>query len=202
MKQIKIIIVLFFSSFVVHSQTDSSKVEKKIVKFNERFRFGFFRPIPLGNNTYAKDIKPIIGLNTRLSILSIYDFNLGAGVDFGFYSIKRPENIGTFKNGKTLAFHFEINRDIKINSNIKLIPFLDLGQNNLTFKEKGVKIMRQNGNSFKIGCLTNFKIDKTASYYLGLEYSSVKYDIKTIPELEDYFNRSKQIVFLLGINLN
>jgi hypothetical protein len=202
MNRYKLAIALLFSLFSVIAQNDSIKVEKKIVRFTEYFRVGIIKPISLGNNTYSEDIKSKFGINSSLSIISIYDFNLGAGADISWYSIEKPENIGTFSNAKTLAYHFEINRVIKLNTSFNLIPYIGIGQTNFILRERNVKRLNKNGNLYRIGFLNSYKLDNTANIYLGLEYNTTKFNIQTIPELVDYYNQNNQFVVSFGFLMN
>lgn len=178
------------------------KKTKSILTFKPEFSLYAIAPNNFGDNYLAKANKPHIGIGANFNFVKVYDFKLGMGYDYIYYSITDVSRAGNIGSSRYNSFYGILAYEINLSNEISIHPYLGLGGVNLNFKSGNRGFGHQTGTDFRIGCNIDYKLDKTISAFAGIGYVSTKYNIYTAPEYISFYDISKMLQINIGIKIN
>lgn len=188
--------------FCIKLSYGQEKNTKSILGFKPDFNLYAIIPSNFGDNYLSKATKPNVGLGANLYILELKHFQIGMGYEYINYSttdITRAGNINTTRNSSLFGL---LGYKIKVSNNFNLQPYLGMGSVKLKFKSTDRNFGHQDGNNFRIGFNTNYKLSHSFFVFAGVSYVSSKYNINTSPEFVSFYDNSKAIQLNLGVKIN
>lgn len=194
----KVVILLFFTLQLTAQENDSIK-KNKTIEFHETFSIYSIIPNQIGNHTLAKDYKNRFGLGSRLTLISIKNFNIGLGGEYISYKVTNSSNAGNFSYGNYKNAFVIINYPIIIAKKIQINPTTGIGLLEFTQRERSVRYSNQNGSNYRIGISTDYELGKEIDAFFGVEYIYTKFKLNANPEILDYYGKSNQFQITLGI---
>ncbi|KQX15480.1 hypothetical protein ASC72_00970 [Flavobacterium sp. Root420] len=159
-------------------------------------------PVNYGDNFLAKSNKANIGVGINFSFLKIYDFKLGIGYDYIYYSTTDITRAGNVDNSRYNTVYGDIAYEIKILDKLQIEPYFGLGSTKINFTSDNRNFGHQTGNDFRVGFNTDYKLNRKLSAFVGLCYLQSKLDINTTPELISFYDNSKMLQINIGLKIN
>lgn len=195
----KIVFWLLFSA-ISFAQNQESKSTEKTVKFEETFRIYYVIPNQIGNHSLAKDYENRFGFGSKLTLVSIKNFNLGFGGEYVAYTITDKSSAGNFSKGNYKNAFFLVNYPIPISSKFTINSNAAIGVLEFTQRENQVRQSHQNGTNFRLGMSTDYELGKEVDVFFGIDYIYTKFKLNANPEIIDYFGKSNNLQFTIGFN--
>ena len=194
----KVALLLLFTYQLTAQKSDSIQ-NKKIVKFEQNFSLYYIIPNQIGNHTLAEDYKNRFGFGTKLTFISVKNFDIGLGGEYISYKVINQSNAGNFSNGNYKNVFLTTNYPLQISKKLILNPSTGIGLVQFSQREKNVRYSHQNGINYRIGLSTDYELGKEIDAFFGVEYVYTIFKLNANPEILDYYGKSNQFQITLGI---
>lgn len=192
----KILILLFLGTInLLFSQ------KKETLEFEPLFRFQLFRPIPFGDHSLSKAHSANVGYGLSLDLVQYKNFRIGTGYDFSQYTVTDFTKVGNIKNSNYSSFYGSIRYDIPIHSDFVIQPNIGFGSVNINQKTRKRSFGDQTGTEYRIGFLTDYKLNQSFSVFLGIHYIHSIFNVNTSAEYQNYFGKAQQLQVAIGIKI-
>jgi len=195
------LIFLLFILCIPFSYGQETK-SQNLVQFNHDIRLNVIIPSNFGANFLAESYDSKVGIGTNFSFLRINNFKLGAGYDFISYIATDITRTGNIKGAQFHTAYGDIAYEIKITENLNLEPYIGYGGAKLKFKSDGRDFGNQDGNNFRIGFNTDYKLGKRFSGFVGVCYLQSKLNINTSPEFVSFYDNTKMFQLNIGLKIH
>ncbi len=195
MKKIVFLVVVLISPFFYSQE----KKQVKKIDFEPFFRLNLILPIQTGNHSLANDFDAELGFNTNLSLISYDEFSFNIGYQFSKYKVTNLSNIGNINHLNFAVIYGEIDYDIVIYDNLKIIPTIGYGYVSNKYKSNSRKFGIQEGTELRLGSMLNYNFNQTFSTFIGFNYVFTHLNINTNKDFEDYFGKANRFQISLGI---
>lgn len=196
-------ITLFFLIFATQMfGQQEEKQNTNFVKFDILFRFHAIYPIQFGNYSLAKSHNAYPGVGVSLSLIDIQNFKIGAGYNLEFYDVSDHEIIGNFNATNYSSIFGTINYEVKAFEKVSLYPNIGIGAAILHQKSGFDSYGYQNGIEYRAGLITDYKVGKNVSIFLGVNYIYSKLNMDTYPNFKDYFSNAQKIQLSVGLQID
>lgn len=198
----------FAQEIQTDKQTDTITAEKiqpkkdRQLLFNIVSRVYFVLPNQYGDHMLADAHTTNGGIGTSLSLLEYKKIRLTGGFEKVFYSVNDVSKAGNFKTTNSTTIHGALSYDFKLNNYFMISPSLGFGYNHIRQRWRSERSANQDGEHFRIGLITDYAMNNHFAFFLGIHYIDSQYDITTNQDYEDYFGKSKQVQFTLGIKIH
>ncbi|MDR6968220.1 hypothetical protein J2X31_002237 [Flavobacterium arsenatis] len=214
MKQIFTLLMLSFvlQNFAqeteTETQTDTIRSEKfqpkkgRQLLFNVVSRVYYILPNQYGDHMLADAHSTDGGIGTSLSLLEYKKIRFTGGFEKAFYSVDDISKAGNFKTTNSTSIHGALSYDFKLNNHFMIAPSLGYGYNYIRQRWRSERNANQYGEHFRIGLITDYAMNKHFAFFIGIHYINSQYKIMTNQAYEDYFGKSKQVQFTLGIKIH
>ncbi|NJM80997.1 MAG: hypothetical protein HC854_17795 [Flavobacterium sp.] len=196
---IKKVVILLLFTFQLIAQENDSIQNNKIVKFEETFSLYYIIPNQIGNHTLAKDYKNRFGFGSRLTLVSIQNFNIGGGGEYISYEVTNKSNAGNFSYGNYKNAFILINYPIKIVEKLQITPTTAIGLLQFSQRERSIRYSHQNGVNYRAGLSFDYELVEEFDVFFGVEYIYTKFKLNANPEIIDYYGKSNQFQITIGI---
>ncbi len=212
MKKIIYCIVLFLSiqSFAQETSTQNIKTtsststdaSKGQLNFDVVRRVYYGIPVQTGNHVWKDAYDAGFSIGTSLGILEFANFRLSGGLEYEKYNVTDVSKAGNFKLIIKENLFLSISHDLKLNEKFMLVPNIGYGSNYVKHKTPSIRFANQVGNHFRIGAYFDFSLGGSVGVFGGIHYIRNKFDISTNSEYSDYFTKSSQFQFTLGLKVH
>lgn len=187
--------------YIVQSSFGQSKSPVAVFNFDPEFNFYASVPQDFGANYLAKANSPDLGLGLHYNFLQARNFKLGFGYDFIYYAVTDVSRAGNYNSTRYHSYMGTLAYELKLASKWQFEPYVGFGSTKLKFKSQSRKFGHQTGTVFKLGTKASYRLDKTFSTFLGVEYVGATYDVNTVPEWVSFYDHSKRMQVNLGIKI-
>ncbi len=196
----KTLLLLLFS-ITSFAQKNDSLSNQKAVKFEETFSIYYVIPNQIGNHTLAEDYKNKFGFGSKLTLVSIKNFNLGFGGEYISYGVTDKSNAGNFSKANYKNAFFLVNYPIQIAPKFQITPSGTVGFLVFTQREKSFRYSNQNGTNYRLGLSAAYEISKNVDAFFGVDYIYTKFKLNANPEIMDYYGKSNNLQISIGIKV-
>lgn len=192
-KLILVAIIALLYNTRAHAQLDN-----KMKDSNGSFSMSGFYPNTIGNNFINKGHKPNAGIALETHFRVYNPIQLGFGYSFTNYSVTNIELVGNYFRTNHSTFYFCITAPLPISNKISISPQLTYGLSWLRGKKNSNNIGRQDGQEFRIGSKLIYSLSNSFGVFLSLHFVNNQLEMKTNPEIQDFYNQSQALYFGLG----
>lgn len=172
------------------------------LRFNIVSRVYCVVPKQFGDHVLADAHRSGIGIGTSLSLLEYKNIRLTGGLEVVQYNVNDVAKAGNFKNTTNTSFHGAISYDFKLSDDFIIAPNIGYGYSRIKQKLNSEREATQSGNHFRVGLISDYSMNKHFAFFLGIHYIDSNFDIETNQAHEDYFGKSTQLQFTLGIKIH
>lgn len=186
-----------FCGFLMNAQSgDSTSV--KPIRLNPVIRINGYYPMATGDNMLSKSYRPNFGVGYNMSMVTIYGFRPGIGVNRASYSLKDPSMGGDFQNANFTSLYFMASYEVDFGSDFGLYPEVGLGYAWLNQRTGSVRKAEMEGLDLRVGLMADYKFTDFFSIYTGVTYEATTLDTRAHASVKDYFSQARQVQFCLG----
>lgn len=196
----KYIFIFLFSGFL-KAQDGIKRVNSSSVG---NFRVYISKSISMGDNHFNKDyFNNSPGFGLKFAPLYVYSIAPVASYDFQAFKHKNNTNYANGINRLNLNFYtLGLEYKYQLNDEIVFLPSICYVWSIARERGSNQDYGKQDGSGFRIGTDVGYTLSNSVSLLAGLEYQTLKYEVNTIPQLENYFSNYSQINFKLGFLFN
>ncbi|TRW25836.1 porin family protein [Flavobacterium zepuense] len=181
---------------------DSTYIDKvKYQQFDESFRVYYIFPGAVGDNVLAKANKAKLGFGMSLSLITVYNFYLNAGLEFSQYDVTDASLAGNIDHTNITNYFGEIMYKIPVYKKITVNPKIGIGYADVRQKTGSKKYGTQSGTSYNAGFNVDYAVTKSFMVFAGLNYSLLKPETETKSEYKSFYGTLHQLNIVVGIKL-
>lgn len=183
------------------SNTKEDKKGRQLL-FNIVSRIYATLPGQFGDHALADAHRSKVGFGTTISLLEYKNIRLTGGHEIGYYTPEDVSRTANFRSTRVFNFFGMISYDFKLNDGFTVVPGIGYGYSNIKQRYRTERHTHQDGEHFRVGFSTDYSLNKHFALFLGIYYIDSKFEIITNPAYEDYFGKSRQVQFTLGIKIH
>ncbi|MCG2612046.1 porin family protein [Flavobacterium sp. SM15] len=183
---------------IVFAQEEPTKTKAFTTKhqffLNLNYHYNF------GDNFLSKANSPsFAGIGIQYNMLKLNNFKAGIAYDFMNYKVTDKALGGNLNSTNYNSLALKIQYEQNLNSEWTVEPYTGIGQVMIQQRSNGSGYGSFYGTSYYLGANVTHKLTDRFSVYSGINYNFTSYNVKTAKEFEDFFQRSNQLQFSLGI---
>ncbi|MEN9447486.1 MAG: hypothetical protein RJA25_776 [Bacteroidota bacterium] len=197
MKKIFYAFLLFLQCSFAQNE---EKAEKKL-SFKPDFSINAIIPFHSGTNYLADAAKSNFALGIHLNFLKYNNFLLGMGFDYVNYSITDVSKGGDLGGRNLRSIYGRLGYRQSIIKKLEINPYVGMGYANLNSSK--MRYGKQEGIDYRIGANINYKLNQHLAPFIGVCYLQSKFKVNgAAPEYVSYFDHSKMLQLIVGLNIN
>ncbi len=166
------------------------------------WRFYPISAVHFGENAFAEAHENGSGFGGSLGLAKYGNFRMGFGYEFTKHQVSDVSKVGNFSRSNNQSLHLFVSYDYEINKTFLITPVIGYGGNTVNQRDSAKRFGRYGGNHFRMGCFTDVSLNKNIAVFVGIHYINTQFGIKTNAAFQDYFEKSQQVQFSIGIKLH
>lgn len=207
MKRFICLVILAASVTVYGQEWNMAPMEKSKEKeksaFNvkqEYIRLYLSAPGSFGDNVLAKANKGKIGAGLMVTFFSISrKHHICGGMDLAAYTVEDVSLAGNVEQSNISNFYLAYMYRIPLSERMSLNPRVSVGSITIGQRKDGDSYGKQQGVGYGAGMDIDYAFTEHTRLFLGLNYTLLKPETHTIPELESFYDTLHQLNIAFGI---
>ncbi|MCW4470722.1 porin family protein [Flavobacterium sp. MFBS3-15] len=166
----------------------------------EYIRLYLTAPGSFGDNVLAKANKGKIGAGLMVTFFSFSQkHHICGGIDFAAYTVEDVSLAGNVEQSNISNFYLAYMYRMPLGKKMSLNPKISVGSITIDQRKDGDSYGKQQGVGYGAGMDIDYAFTEHTRIFLGLNYTLLKPETHTIPELESFYDTLHQLNITFGV---